>query len=108
LCRKMGILIITIRLLLSPRSFPRPPIGIPCGLLSASGGEGRAYHVPGQSQDRLGLASTPVATSSTMPAQKYSIPAKYLFGHSVSASCAVFRMTASEWRFRFLDHTIGS
>src|SRR5262245_63680831 len=60
-CRKTFILIITIRHLLSPRSFTRPPIGIPCGLLSASGGEGRAYYVPDQSQDRLGLASTPVA-----------------------------------------------
>src|SRR5262245_35688861 len=104
----MAILIVTIRHLLSPQSFARPPIGIPRGLLSVSGGEGRAYYFPGQSQDRLGLASTPVATSFRMPDQKYSIPATYLFGHSVSASCAVFLMTAREWRFRFLDHTIRS
>jgi hypothetical protein len=55
-CRKTAILIITIRRLLSPQSFTRPPIGIPCGLLSAQGGEGRAYHVPCRSQDRLDLA----------------------------------------------------
>src|SRR5215831_11011003 len=55
-CRKTAILIVTIRRLLSPRSFTRPPVGIPYGLLSAQGGEGWAYHVPDQSQDRLGLA----------------------------------------------------
>jgi hypothetical protein len=56
-----AILIITIRHLLSPRSFTRPPVVIPCGQLSALSGEGRAYHVPDQLQDRLGLVSTPVA-----------------------------------------------
>jgi len=55
-CRKTGILIVTIRRLLSPRSFTRPPVGIPCGLLFAQGEEGRAYHVSYRSQDRLGLA----------------------------------------------------
>jgi hypothetical protein len=61
-----AILIVTIRRWLSPRSFTRPPIGIPYGLLSAISGEGRAYHVSYQLQDRLGLASTPVAMMSTM------------------------------------------
>jgi len=51
-----AILIIAIRRLLSPRSFTQPSLGIPCGLLSTFSGEGRAYHVPDQSQDRLGLA----------------------------------------------------
>ena len=64
-CRKTAILIVTIRRLLSPRSFTRPPVGIPCGLLSARGGEGRAYHVSRQSQDCEGLALTPVALLST-------------------------------------------
>ncbi len=60
-CRKTAILIITIRHLLSPRSFTRPPVGIPYGLLSVGGGEGRAYHVPQIRPDGLGLVSTPVA-----------------------------------------------
>ena len=60
-CRKTAILVVTIRHWLSPRSFTRPPVGIPCGLLSARGGEGRAYHVSRQSQDCEGLALTPVA-----------------------------------------------
>ena len=30
------------------------------------------------------------------------------FGHSVTASYAVYWMTARVWRFRFLDHTIHS
>jgi len=64
-CHKTAILIVTIRPLLSPRSFTRPPVGIPCGLLSAQSGEGRAYHVSRQSQDREGLALTPVALMST-------------------------------------------
>src|SRR5215470_3482236 len=55
------ILTITIRHWLSPRSFARPPIGFPCGRLSAvEGGEGRVYHVPHQLPDRLGSALTPV------------------------------------------------
>src|SRR5262249_32438769 len=47
-CRKTAILIVTIRRLLSPRSFTRPPISILCSLPSAveNSGEGRAYHVP--------------------------------------------------------------
>jgi hypothetical protein len=64
-CRKTAILVVTTRRLLSPRSFTRPPIGIPCGLLSAQRGEGQAYHVSRQSQDREGLALTPVALMST-------------------------------------------
>ena len=59
--RRTAILIITIRHWLAPRSFTRPPVGIPCGLLSARGGEGRAYHVPQIRPDGLGLVSTPVA-----------------------------------------------
>src|SRR5262249_4234464 len=59
--RKTAILIVTIKRLLSPRSFTRPPVGIPYGLLSAGGGEGRAYHVPQIRPDGLGLVSTPVA-----------------------------------------------
>jgi hypothetical protein len=34
-CRKTAILVVTTRRWLSPRSFTRPPVGIPCGLLSA-------------------------------------------------------------------------
>src|SRR5262245_3720737 len=64
-CRKTAILIVTIKRWLSPRSFTRPPVGIPCGLLSAQSGEGRAYHVSRQSQDCEGLALTPVALMST-------------------------------------------
>jgi len=56
-----AILIIAIRRWLSPRSFTRPPIGIPCGLLSAQGGEGRAYHVSRLYLSGLGCASPPVA-----------------------------------------------
>ena len=59
--RKTAILFVTIRRLLSPRSFTRPLVGIPYGLLSAGGGEGRAYHVPQIRPDGLGLVSTPVA-----------------------------------------------
>src|SRR6266498_5687935 len=60
-CRRTAILIVTIRRLLSPRSFTRPPVGIPYGLLSAQGGGGRAYHVSQLRLDGLGLAFTPVA-----------------------------------------------
>jgi hypothetical protein len=44
----------TTRPWLSPWSFTRPPVGIPCGLLSARGGEGRAY--------QHGLAKPPIVT----------------------------------------------
>ena len=107
-CRKTAILIVTIRRLLFPRSFTRPPVGIPCGLLSAISGEGWAYHVPYQLQNRLGLASTPVAIVSTMQDRQACIPATYHFGHSVTASYAALSITARERRFRYLDHTILS
>jgi hypothetical protein len=77
-CRKTAILIITIRRSLSPQSFTRPPIGIPCGLLSARGGEGRAYHVSCQSRDRLGLAWTPVVGVSTLQNISACRPTTYL------------------------------
>ena len=56
-CRKTAILIITIRRLLSPRSFTRPPVGIPCGLLSAQerrrSGLPRSTTITGSVRSRL-------------------------------------------------------
>ncbi|WP_207681262.1 hypothetical protein [Desulfonema magnum] len=52
---------VTARHSLSPTSFTRIPVGLPCGSLSPKG-EIRAYHVSHKYlTDRLGSALTPVA-----------------------------------------------
>lgn len=61
-CDSTPIRSITDRPSLSPRSFTRSPIGLPCGWLSISflDGKLRAYHVPRLCQDEDDLSSTPV------------------------------------------------
>jgi hypothetical protein len=58
------ILSITDKLSLSPSSFTRTAIGLPCGSLSCFAGTIRAYHVPLDAPDGLGLALSAGGTSS--------------------------------------------
>ena len=72
---------------LAPSSFTRSAIGLPCGSLSRVGAL-RAYHVPSVYPRGLGLISTPGVRHlrPVRPEQRFLTP--YLFGPSVTASCA--------------------
>jgi hypothetical protein len=88
-----------------------PPMGQPCGWLSTDNTWWRRPGLPrftSITKNRLGPAYTPVAliVHDTGLASLYSdhLP----FGHSDSAPCAAWFMTARERRFRYLDRTIHS
>jgi hypothetical protein len=55
-------------------------------------------------RSRLDAVTQDVHDTGTMNLYTSHLP----FGYSVSASCAVYTMTARERRFRYLDHTIRS
>src|SRR5262249_13690911 len=107
-----AILIVTIRHWLSPRSHTRSPIGFPCGQLSAISlrmkqrerlGLPRSMSITRSVRSRLDAGGLIVHDAGRTSLRTGHVP----FGHSVSASYAVWAMTARVQRFSYLDRAIS-
>jgi hypothetical protein len=106
----MVILIIAIRRSLYPRSFTRPPVGFPCGRLSAENNLRRMSGFP-RSVSFTGSVRFCLdagGAASTIEEDVTSIPDHVPFGYSGSAACAVSGMTTRVQQFRYFNHTIRS
>jgi hypothetical protein len=106
----MVILIITIRRSLFPRSFTRPPVGLPYGRLSAANSLRRRSGLPRSASftGSVRFCLDAGGSASTIEEVEASIPDHLPFGYSGSAACAAYGMTTRVRQFRCLNHTIRS